>query len=234
MAGEDAEQHAVLVPVVPGAGRGGRGGDGDAAAAAEMATLRAQYSERMDVLDFTAARKQQLLGRMFFANMSVTSAPASFLQGVLTQWVSPGNVIDTLGSEGAAASFVRFDCLYTWCAWPTAGQSGPLRPANACEALPSATNSYLLVQLSDACSLDVLLTNAQNANAAGVVVAARPGEALFQMGSLSTAGQFGLVATLISHDAGSQLLELLETQTVTVTFQTNNINVGTIIALLGA
>ena len=65
----------------------------DIGAAARMAQLQTQYSARMDVLGFSAARKQSLLERIYFANISATSDTTSFMQGVLNQWVSPCNVL---------------------------------------------------------------------------------------------------------------------------------------------
>ena len=44
-----------------------------------------------------------------------------------------------------------------------------------------------------------------------------------QAGTLDTAGQFGIVVTLISYDAGAELFLQLQQANITITFQTENI-----------
>ena len=90
----------------------------DVAAAARMTWLRALYTSRMAALDFSAERTQQLLNRMFFANVSATTNTASFMQGVLNQWVSPSNVISASSSSGMYISIsqpregnFKMDCI---------------------------------------------------------------------------------------------------------------------------
>ena len=153
----------------------------------------------MSALGFSSERIAQLSARLHFANVSALSNQASFMQGVLNQWVSPSNVIVTSsnGDTPVTGLYSRFDGLYTWCAWPTAGQSGGLVDGgNACSALPAAVSSaYALAQLSEHCTLDAMVANAQNANAAGIVVVAQPGQALFQVARLSSHGSLCLHVT---------------------------------------
>jgi hypothetical protein len=82
----------------------------DSAAALRMSQLRDLYLARMAALRFSAARQLQLSQRMFFANVSVLSDTASFIQGVLTQWVSPANVI--VATSDAAASGALSACFH--------------------------------------------------------------------------------------------------------------------------
>ncbi len=78
----------------------------DASAASRMAEIRSLYQSRMAALNLSAEHQAQINGRLHFANESVLSDTNSFMQGVLTQWVSPSNVITATSSGGALNGLV--------------------------------------------------------------------------------------------------------------------------------
>ncbi len=51
--------------------------------------------------------------------------------------------------------------------------------ANSCSVLPDLTNQFVLLYASEECSVEAQAINAQNANAAGVIIAALPNQPLY-------------------------------------------------------
>eukprot|EP00042_Codosiga_hollandica_P036604 m.281376 g.281376 ORF g.281376 m.281376 type:complete len:646 (+) comp54929_c0_seq2:1304-3241(+) len=191
-------------------------------ASQRMTQLRSEIIQHMQELDFSAAQMAARLDQFCFAAIAVSSHPT--LSQLLTQWVSPFNQVEAVASNPHRlnVSFARFDCHYTFCSWPTSGQSGPLvLGANGCQALPDLTNQYVLLFTTHECDVYTMANNVQNANANGVIFAAEPGQSLYEIGNNNISGVNPIV-TLVPYTAGVDMRETLQNFTVNITFVTNN------------
>ena len=66
-----------------------------------MTQIRDLYVDRLLTLNMTVDQQDQILNRLHFSNISVLSEPASFIQDVLLQWVSPANVVQVTNGISA-------------------------------------------------------------------------------------------------------------------------------------
>ncbi|KAK9861267.1 hypothetical protein WJX84_008586, partial [Apatococcus fuscideae] len=199
----------------------------------ETKKFKMELVKAMEAADWDESSRAQLFSRLHFATEPVSSQPG-WLPGVLQAWPSSQHVIRAESTGIEVLTMERLDPAYEWLPWP--GPSSPTSLAlvhdSPCEGpwASSVAGRVALIILQDpaaspagslglqaaTCSFARIIELAQDAQAAAVLIASKPGHDVVQMTCDSPADcsiPLYTPATMISHSAAVQLRNLLSQAT---------------------